>query len=149
MSTIKCPKCKEEIQQDATKCKHCGSSLSNWFSRHKVWTGIIVLLLIVLIVKAFEPKTTIVNTEPVKETKPTPFEEKEVSKITKANCDLIKAGMTPEEVKGILGEPTFSSESDIEGYGKTEYWVFQEGFKQDCSVNLDNGKVSSKSWSVY
>ena len=47
--TKKCPKCKEEIAKDAKKCKHCGADLRNWFVRHKVWTGILVLILLSII----------------------------------------------------------------------------------------------------
>ncbi|EKD94436.1 MAG: hypothetical protein ACD_26C00051G0001 [uncultured bacterium] len=44
MSTSnKCPKCQEEIQADAKKCKHCQADLRNWLVRHKIITGILVL----------------------------------------------------------------------------------------------------------
>lgn len=44
--TEKCPKCKEDIQPGAKKCKHCGADLRNWFVRHKIITGILVLILV-------------------------------------------------------------------------------------------------------
>lgn len=42
--TIKCPSCKEAIQLGAKKCKHCGADLRNWFVRHKVITGILIII---------------------------------------------------------------------------------------------------------
>jgi hypothetical protein len=47
--TKKCPKCKEEIAKDATKCKHCGADLRNWFVKHKVWTAILALIVLGII----------------------------------------------------------------------------------------------------
>ena len=48
----KCPKCREEIAEDAVKCKHCGADLRNWFARHKVWTGILALIVVIIIISA-------------------------------------------------------------------------------------------------
>lgn len=45
----KCPKCQEDIQISANKCKHCGADLRNWFVRHKIVTGLLVLLVIGII----------------------------------------------------------------------------------------------------
>lgn len=39
----KCPKCQESIKENAKKCKHCSSDLRNWFLRHKIITGILIL----------------------------------------------------------------------------------------------------------
>lgn len=44
--TMKCPKCKEDVQLGAKKCKHCGADLRNWFVRHKIVTGILILFVI-------------------------------------------------------------------------------------------------------
>ena len=50
--TKKCPKCGEEIQASAKKCKHCQSDLRNWFVRHKIMTGILALIGIVILMGA-------------------------------------------------------------------------------------------------
>ncbi len=47
--TKKCPKCKEDIQLGAKKCKHCGADLRNWFVKHKIITGILILFAIGII----------------------------------------------------------------------------------------------------
>lgn len=44
----KCPKCQELIQSNATKCKHCGADLRNWFLKHKIITGILILIVLVI-----------------------------------------------------------------------------------------------------
>ncbi len=44
--TTKCPKCKEDIQEGAKKCKHCGADLRNWFVRHKIATGLLIIIVI-------------------------------------------------------------------------------------------------------
>ncbi len=45
---VKCPKCKEEIAEGASKCKHCGADLRNWFMRHKFITGFLVLIIVII-----------------------------------------------------------------------------------------------------
>jgi len=44
--TQKCPKCREEIQSSAKKCKHCQADIRNWFVKHKILTGILILFVI-------------------------------------------------------------------------------------------------------
>lgn len=42
----KCPQCKEIILKGAKKCKHCNADLRNWFARHKILTGLLLLILV-------------------------------------------------------------------------------------------------------
>ncbi len=142
--TKKCPKCKESILSGATKCKHCGGDLRNYFVRHKVITGILVLIVLGIIGSALGEDTTKTSTS-------TPTNnaavEKSASKVTKANCDSVRSGMTREQVINLLGEPSSTSESEIAGFGKSEFLHFQEGFStKACSITLSNGKVMSKTW---
>lgn len=51
-STKNCPKCGEPIQASAKKCKHCQADLRNWFVKHKVITGILILIVIGIIASA-------------------------------------------------------------------------------------------------
>lgn len=48
-TTKQCPKCKEAIDINAKKCKHCKSDLRNWFIRHKILTGFLILFLALLL----------------------------------------------------------------------------------------------------
>jgi len=142
MASKTCPNCSEPIQETAKKCKHCGSDLRNWFMRHKI-LGVLLAFLLIGIMSAVTGGETSnsdssTGTSSIIETE---------SKITKANCDLIKSGMTADQVKNILGKPTSTSESEIAGLGKSDFWQYQEGFSlQACSVTFSNGKVFSKTW---
>ncbi|MBP9697724.1 MAG: DUF4352 domain-containing protein [Candidatus Moranbacteria bacterium] len=46
--TKKCPKCSEEIQASAKVCKHCQSDLRSSFAKHKILTGFLILIIIVI-----------------------------------------------------------------------------------------------------
>lgn len=45
-----CPKCGEEIQVTAKKCKHCQADLRSGFAKHKILTGFLVLIAIVIFI---------------------------------------------------------------------------------------------------
>lgn len=47
-----CKSCKAEIASGATKCSHCGTDQRNWFGRHKIMTGILVIIVILGIMGA-------------------------------------------------------------------------------------------------
>jgi len=47
-----CRHCKKEIPDKATKCPECQSDLRNWFVRHKIITGILVLVFLGFILSA-------------------------------------------------------------------------------------------------
>jgi len=42
----KCPKCRESISEKAKKCPYCRSDLRNFFEKHPIIVGILVLLAI-------------------------------------------------------------------------------------------------------
>ncbi len=45
----KCKSCKADIDSKATKCSHCGTDQRNWFMRHKIITGILVVILLFVV----------------------------------------------------------------------------------------------------
>ncbi len=47
--TKKCKSCKKEIDAKATKCPHCRADQRNWFRRHPILTGLLVLIVIGII----------------------------------------------------------------------------------------------------
>lgn len=65
--TKKCPKCGEEIQTSAKKCKHCQADLRNWFVKHKVLTVILVLIIIGIIGSVSGGNKSSNSTSPVKD----------------------------------------------------------------------------------
>ncbi len=46
--TKSCPKCSEQIQSSAKVCRHCQSDLRSSFAKHKILTGFLVLVVIVI-----------------------------------------------------------------------------------------------------
>lgn len=142
METKKCPKCSEDVQKKAKKCKHCHADIRNWFMKHKI----ISFFLIILLIGAFGAAGG-TNTSKTSSTTSQSENTKKVSKITKENCNLIKSGMKTVQVKEILGEPSTTSESSTAGLGTSELLHYQEAFSlKACSVTVVNGSVFSKSW---
>jgi hypothetical protein len=50
----KCPKCAEKVQESAKKCKHCGSDMRNWFLRHKIISGFLILFVLGSVITALD-----------------------------------------------------------------------------------------------
>ena len=46
METQKCKSCKSDIAKGAKKCPHCKTDLRNWFVRHWIITGFIIVVII-------------------------------------------------------------------------------------------------------
>lgn len=42
----KCKSCKSEIDEKATKCPHCQADQRNWFRKHPIITGLLILFVI-------------------------------------------------------------------------------------------------------
>lgn len=63
--TKKCPKCHEDIQKQAVKCKHCGENLRGWVRRHPILSALIFIMVLPMsIATAFSsPRTTEVPSE--------------------------------------------------------------------------------------
>ena len=57
----KCSKCQELIQSNATKCKHCGADLRNWFLKHKIITGILIRIILTITLSSFRNKSETSN----------------------------------------------------------------------------------------
>ena len=115
MALKKCKECGAEISSSAKRCPQCGKKQKS--------TGAVILGIIILIIgigmlggntSQITTDTTLSNTTT------------STSIVTKENYDKIEEGMTKEEVKAILGEPTSISESDTPGVGKMELNHYQE-----------------------
>lgn len=50
--TKKCKKCKKEIDAKAKVCSHCKADQRNWFDRHPIITGVIIIFIILMIIGA-------------------------------------------------------------------------------------------------
>jgi hypothetical protein len=46
----KCKSCQKEIDSKATKCSHCQTDQRNWFMRHKILTGILGFIALIIII---------------------------------------------------------------------------------------------------
>ena len=62
------------------------------------------------------------------------------SKVSKENLERIKAGMTTEEVKAILGAPTDDKSKELPLVGETGMRVWKDG-ERAITVTFANGKV--------
>jgi hypothetical protein len=117
----------------------------NWFARHKVWTGIIVVfVLLIFVVGSDDPETASTSPTPSSGTPAaTPAPTPEFS--LEAFYDGIKTGMKKDQVMALAAgkEPTSCSESESQGIGKMEHCSWYVGFNS-VSVSLTNGAVGSK-----
>lgn len=96
----KCSKCKEEINIDAKKCKHCGADLRNWFVRHKILTAILIIIVLSIITSAMSGENstnnnTLTDQKTSEEsTNNEPTKPKEWQKVVEMTTNANKQGET-------------------------------------------------------
>lgn len=77
---------------------------------------------------------------------PTPHAWPFKSKVTRANYEKVRNGMTKVQVQQILGKPSeMKSERGLQDLGEFDSWVY---WHRGAMVMIDfsNGYVSDKSW---
>ncbi len=126
--TIKCPACKEDIQLGAKKCKHCGADLRNWFVRHKIITGILIIIGIGIIGSTMggnETKNTLNNSSTVN------TQEAKSTVDTKAETDnQAKTEKVPAEYKSALSQAgTYANTMHLSKQGVYDQLVSEYGGK--------------------
>lgn len=118
---VNCKVCGKEIAKDAKKCVHCGADQRNFFSKHKILTGILALFVIGIIGAAFSgrddsPATPTSASPTAQSQNQEQTEPKNKPTISKAEFDKIQGGMSYEEVAEIIGGPgEVMSESGSKG----------------------------------
>ncbi len=157
LSTKKCPKCKEDIQKDASKCPRCNSDLRNWFMKHKILTVIFALIIISIIgnvnksgtpntYKAPTTSTIVSNNNTEKTSSPaliaTQTEEKALS-----TEELVekKAEDVPAEYKSALSQATsYANTMNMSKQGVYDQLVSEYGGKFSAAAaqyGIDNVKA--------
>lgn len=132
-----CKECGAEVSSSAKKCPKCGKNRT-----HPVLRGVLLAIFIVGIIGAIVSPSDESNTQTSTSTT-----QQTTTVVTKENYDKIEKGMTEEQVKVILGEPSSISESETPGVGTMILKHYQEPltFKAIDIYFLD-GKVYMKNW---
>ena len=60
---VNCKSCGKEIGKGVKKCVHCGADQRNWFSKHKVLTGILAIVIVGITSVMSSPSTTPIQTK--------------------------------------------------------------------------------------
>lgn len=133
MSMKVCKDCGTEVSKRAQACPKCGRKLKK--SSLRIVLGIIVLIIGISIMAGSGNNTTSTNNS------------SNQSVVTKENYDKINKGMTEQQVKDILGEPTSVSESETPGVGTMKLNHYQEGLElKGIDIYYLDGKVYMKNW---
>jgi len=143
--TIKCPKCKEDIQLGAKKCKHCQADLRSSFAKHKILTGFLILVVFIIFVSVIgsynetqdtmsDGRKTAENNENQLEKYQAIVDNTQEAKSTadaKAEADdQVKAAAIPAEYKSALNKATtYASTMYMSKQGVYDQLVSQYGEK--------------------
>ncbi len=138
MALKHCKECGAEVSSSAKKCPKCGKNMT-----HPVLRGVLLAIFIIGVIGAVVSPNDETNTQ----TSTSTTQQQATSAITKENYDKIEKGMTEEQVKSMLGEPSSTSESEIPGVGTTILKHYQEPLSlKAIDVYFSNGKVYMKNW---
>lgn len=106
----KCKSCMKEIDEKAKKCPHCQTDLRNWFLRHPILTGILILIVISILGssgKGSNKSSSNTNISVVNEVKPT----ETIYKIgDTVRTDRFEFVISSVEERSIIGSRYFEKE---------------------------------------
>lgn len=144
---INCKACGKEIAKGVKKCPHCGKDQRNFFMKHKIITGVLILVILVGIGSALGNKSGDTSANNSKSTSKNnsnasaPKEEK--TKVTYDNFLKIKMGDKYENVVAILGEGKEQTSSEVSGV-KTAIYEWNGSGLSNMNVTIQNGVVTGK-----
>jgi len=126
--TKSCPKCGELIQASAKRCKHCQADLRNWLARHKVLTGIMIVIVIGIIASTGGSRDKSDNKSASSDSKSA--DTKKAETVTYKVNDTIKADnleftVTSAQEKKQVGSQYFQSNPSEGGTYVAVQWKYK------------------------
>lgn len=85
-----CKACGEEIAKGVKKCPHCGKDQRNFFMKHKILSGLVIIILLVIIGSSTANKPTKVGTTGSKPTSGTASDTSPAKTQTFSVGDIVK-----------------------------------------------------------
>lgn len=149
---IKCKACGKEVAKGSKNCPSCGKDNRSFFGKHKVITGILVLILVFSIGTALgggdSTETSANNNETATNSNEAASNsntetQKEDNKVNYDNFINVEMEMSYEEVVALLGEGTELSSSEVAGIKTTMYTWDGKGIS-NMNVTVQDGIVTSK-----
>lgn len=141
---INCKACGKEIAKGVKKCPHCGKDQRNFFMKHKIITGILILAILGGIGSALGNKDgNTISSDSKSTSSKTSAPKEEKTKVTYENFLKIKMGDKYENVVSILGDGKEQSSSEVSGV-KTVMYAWNGSGVSNMNVTIQNGIVIGK-----
>ncbi|HAV11668.1 MAG TPA: hypothetical protein DCX32_03985 [Candidatus Moranbacteria bacterium] len=110
--TKSCPKCGERIQSSAKVCRYCKEDFGNWFARHKIITGVLIFIALLIVISSNDSSEDKVAT---------PVSETSKNNTSTSNSAPVKSDKTAVNSGGDAYSPapeTTTPTEDASEYGK-------------------------------
>lgn len=136
----KCKACREDIDPKATKCPKCGTDQRNFFRKHPIITGILVLFFIGLIASAGSDSNSSSSSSEVKDTTtttnsesaPVSEEQSDSQDVVPTSNETVSQRNAVKKAKSYLGYSAFSRDGLV---AQLEYEKFSH---EDAVYGADN-----------
>lgn len=136
---VNCKSCQSEIAKGAKACPKCGKDNRNFFAKHKIITGIGVIVILAVVASAIGG-----NHKSADSATSTPAPKKSDSKVNYENFMNIKLGSSYEDIKAVLGDGEQQSTIQIGNDTNTTYTFKGDGL-DDIVISFTGDKATSKS----
>ncbi|WP_300380207.1 DUF3862 domain-containing protein [Clostridium sp.] len=140
---VSCKSCGKEVAKGSKSCPSCGKDNRNFFSKHKIITGILALAIMSALGNAIGGGDNNNPGEDSQVSNNTVETQKQDSKINYDNFMKIEMGIDYEDVIALIDEGVEQSSSEIGGIKTTMYEWNGKGFS-NMNVTIQNDIVTSK-----